>query len=157
MGNRLNIDQWAMALVQTTALRSTCLHRQIGCILTNKKGHVLATGYNGAATGLVHCSDTGHCHKARFTSGEGLDHCVAIHAEQNALLQCHNVNEIHAVYCTASPCTTCTKLLLNTSAQIIMFYDRYPHPEAEAMWTMSGRIWRQVTMKERTNRVILHV
>jgi deoxycytidylate deaminase len=50
---------------------------------------------------------------AKFKSGEGLDVCQAIHAEQNALLQCKDVYDIETIYCTVSPCIHCVKLLLN--------------------------------------------
>ena len=138
---RLSKVEWAMALVDITALRSTCLHRQIGCVLLNNKGHVLSTGYNGAATGLEHCSDLGYCIKEKlgYGSGQGLEHCVAIHAEQNALLQCRNVHEIHTVCITCSPCMTCTKLFLNTSVKQIYYKKEYPLCEkAEDMFNSKG-------------------
>lgn len=137
--SRLTIPQWAMELVDVTAKRSTCIRRQVGCVLLNERNHVLSTGYNGAAAGLPHCNESGFCAKSGFASGEGLDYCVAIHAEQNALLQCRNVYEIHSVFVTASPCITCTKLLLNTSARTIIYRDEYPHPEAKCMWLASGK------------------
>jgi hypothetical protein len=39
-------------------------------------------------------------------SGTGLDVCEAIHAEQNALLQCKDVEQIDTAYVTAMPCMT---------------------------------------------------
>lgn len=50
-------DEWAMSLAKATALRATCLRRQVGCVLLNARGHVLATGYNGVAAGLPHCNE----------------------------------------------------------------------------------------------------
>lgn len=144
--HRLTKDQWAMHLVDVTANRSTCLSRQVGCILTDIRGHVLATGYNGAASGLPHCTDTGVCYKSGFQSGLGLDHCVATHAEQNALLQCHDVYKIHTVYVSASPCVTCTKLLMNTSAKRIVFRNVYPHTLSKDLWChkdIAGRTWER--------------
>ena len=133
-------DEWAIKLAQLTGERSTCCRRQVGCVLLNKKGHVLATGYNGVAAGLPHCNEvvpTGHegthfdhltheerphaCAGATAESGTQLDACQAIHAEQNALLQCKDVYEIHAAYVTTSPCITCTKLLMNTGCEVIIF------------------------------------
>lgn len=75
-------------------------------------------------------------------SGTGLAACQAIHAEQNALLQCRNITEIEACYCTASPCVHCLRMLLNTSCRRIIFAEEYPHPESKDLWlTSPWRIW----------------
>lgn len=50
-------DTWALRMAALTAERSTCLRRAVGCVLTNSKGHVLATGYNGVAAGQRHCNE----------------------------------------------------------------------------------------------------
>lgn len=164
-------DEWAMSVALITAKRSTCLRRQVGCVLLNARGHVLSTGYNGVAAGLPHCNEiTGEvpnpalkqpdgtyrsaehweretvpvfgcaCAGARSSSGTDLDSCQAIHAEQNALLQCRDMYEIHTAYTTTSPCVTCCKLLLNTSCQRIVFIDQYAK-DSSKLWTGAGRIW----------------
>lgn len=81
------------------------------------------------------------CAGAKAPSGTQLDACQAIHAEQNALLQCRDVYHIHTCYVTTSPCVTCTKLLLNTSCERIVFLDEYPHADAAALWCSAGRSW----------------
>lgn len=86
------------------------------------------------------------CTGAFSQSGTNLDGCEAIHAEQNALLQCKDVREIHTCYCTASPCITCVKLLLNTGCQRVVFLEEYPHPAAGELWLRSGREWIQVEL-----------
>ncbi len=143
-------DQWAQLLALVTSMRGTCLRRQVGCVLVNARGHVLATGYNGVAAGLPHCNQhdpfcaTGYphaCEGAFAPSGTELDQCEAVHAEQNALLQCKDVYAIDTCYVTASPCVTCTKLLLNTSCRRIVFSEAYPHPEARTLWERAGRLW----------------
>lgn len=155
-------DQWAMGLAQLTAQRATCCRRKVGAVLLNIRGHVLATGYNGVASGMPHCNDVqlvkmstmvfgetypNACSGANAPSGQSLDACQAIHAEQNALLQCRDVYEIHTVYVTASPCITCCKLLLNTGCQRIVFVEEYPHSSAKELWVSSGREWVQLNFK----------
>jgi dCMP deaminase len=145
-------DEWAMELALTTAKRATCLRRQVGCVLLNARGHVLATGYNGVASGLPHCNQhdpfyplgfPDACAGAHAPSGTNLDGCQAIHAEQNALLQCRDVYTIHTAYVTASPCVTCCKLLLNTSCERIVYGEEYPHSAAKELWLGAGRVWQQ--------------
>jgi dCMP deaminase len=148
--SRIHINDWAMRIAEICAMRSTCLRRQVGAVLVNGRGHILSTGYNGVAAGLAHCNDLGAridhyphaCPGANSASGTNLDMCQAIHAEQNALLQCRDVSQIVACYVTTSPCMTCTKLLLNTSCRYIIFKEEYPHPARE-LWTATGRFWQK--------------
>lgn len=152
-------DEWALKLALLTAQRTTCCRRAVGCVLLNARGHVLATGYNGVAAGLPHCNDPEDpilhrpgpfpraCSGANAPSGTNLDGCQAIHAEQNAMLQCKDVYSIHTCYVTASPCMTCVKLLLNTSCERIVFVEEYPHPEARKLWESAGRAWEQLLVE----------
>lgn len=146
---RITKDQWAMDLAKVTAQRSTCLRRAVGCVLTNAHGHVLATGYNGVPSGMPHCNAAEEavrheCPGAKSPSGTNLDGCHAVHAEQNALLQCPDVQDIDSCYVTVSPCITCTKLLLNTSCTKIFFNEEYAQPAAKELWTSTGRVWQKL-------------
>lgn len=128
-------DTYFMQMASLVASRSTCISRQVGCVLINERNHVLATGYNGSPAGYEHCIDTGHCYRCEAKSGEDLDNCVVVHAEVNALLQCRNVYEIAKCYCTTIPCFGCMKLLRSTSCQVIVYEHDYPDPRAKDMWS----------------------
>ena len=140
-------DWYFLKMALLTAQRGTCLRRKVGCILINEKKHVIATGYNGNPAGQKHCIDY-PCKGATAKSGSDLELCEAIHAEQNALLQCKNVYEINKVYCTVSPCIHCIKLLLNTSAQHIIFCEEYINQEGKALWMKTnGLSWTFIDKK----------
>mgnify|MGYP001608008434 CR=1 FL=1 len=83
------------------------------------------------------------CPGAGLPSGTGLDLCEAVHAEQNALLQCRDAWAIDTCHVTVSPCVTCAKLLLNTSCLRVMFDEDYPQPEAGELWRRAGRLWEK--------------
>lgn len=117
-----------LQIADTVKARATCPRRQVGCVLVDKHFHILATGYNGTAKGVAHCTDV-PCEGANAPSGTGLDKCEAIHAEQNALLQCRDVMDIQYAYCTTLPCVHCMKLLMNTSVEAIYFDQPYPNAE----------------------------
>jgi dCMP deaminase len=135
-------DHWFAELALVIAKRSTCARRSVGCLLVNRFGHILSTGYNGVARGQEHCNEQHPCPGVGHASGTGLDLCEAIHAEHNALLQCRDVEEIVACYVTTEPCVTCVKLLLNTSCQRIVALSRYPHGQASReLWERAGRRW----------------
>lgn len=132
-----------LEMAEVLSRRGTCPRRQVGCILTNSRHHIIGSGYNGTAAGLSHCTDN-PCPGAGLPSGTGLDKCEALHAEANALLQCRNVYEIDTAFVTVSPCVHCTKLLLNTSCRRIVYSNDYSHEEAATLWIKAGRVWQNV-------------
>ncbi|MFW5922900.1 MAG: deoxycytidylate deaminase, partial [Planctomycetota bacterium] len=80
-------DAYFMHIARVVAHRSTCLRRQVGAVLVLDK-RILATGYNGAPTGLSHCAEVG-CLRAKndVPSGERHELCRGLHGEENAMLQ----------------------------------------------------------------------
>ena len=148
--NRPSLDEYFMSVARVVATRSTCIRRAVGCVLVDGRHHVIATGYNGVPTGWAHCNqydefhETGYphaCPGAFKPSGSSLGECHAIHAEQNALLQCGDVYSINTAYCTTSPCVHCVKLLLNTACRRIVYDDEYTHTDARELWERDGREW----------------
>lgn len=128
-----------MGMLSILATASTCRRRKVGCILTDANDEVLALGYNGAPTGMQHCIDV-PCAGAKINSGSGLDKCIAIHAEQNALMRCHDIKKIHTAYISCTPCMHCMKLLLNTSCQLIVAHEIYDKNACD-MWETKRRIF----------------
>jgi dCMP deaminase len=139
----VNKDGYYLNIAKAVSLAGTCPRRQVGCVLVNSKGHIIATGYNGVARWLPHCSEH-PCPGANKQSGEGLDACEAIHAEQNALLQCSDVHDIAACYVTVSPCIHCIKLLMNTSVKRIVFINEYHgSPKNQQLAEKASISWEQ--------------
>lgn len=119
--------------------RASCPRRQVGCVLVNKRHRVLATGYNGPASGLPNCIDT-PCAGASYASGKGLDKCQALHSETNAIAYCNDIYDISVCYVTTFPCIHCTKMLLGTSCELIVAGSEYSTMEESArLWSASGR------------------
>ena len=113
-----------MKIAALVATRATCPRRAVGCVIVDKHYHIRSTGYNGVPKGFPHCIDT-PCGAESSASGTNLFGCMATHAEQNALLQCGNTMEIHTLYCTTSPCSTCAKLIANTSCEVVVYSEEY--------------------------------
>ncbi len=134
-------DTYFSDLAMVISSRSTCLRRAVGCVLTNARGHIVGTGYNGVAASLGHCNE-GHACKGHDLP-PGQDSCEAVHAEVNALLQCPDVWAIDTAYVTLSPCIRCTKMLLNTSCTRIVFQDNHTGQTGQELWERAGRIWLQ--------------
>jgi dCMP deaminase len=129
-------DEYFMDITRLVSRRSTCLRRRVGAlIIKNKK--ILATGYNGAPTGVRHCSETGCLReKLEIPSGERAELCRGLHAEQNAIIQAafHGVGIEGAVlYTTTMPCSVCMKMIINAGIQEIVYEEGYPDSLAEAL------------------------
>ena len=154
MAYRIPSEWYFLKMAHLVSERGTCARRKVGCILVNSKKHVIATGYNGVSSGQEHCIDN-PCKGARLKSGQGLDLCEAIHAEQNALLQCKDVYDIDTVYCTLSPCIHCLKLLLNTSAKHIIFMEKYVDADPLGEYWMKHTLGRSGSWCYINKKVIL--
>lgn len=140
---RPSFDETWLEVAQVLAKRGTCVRRKVGCVLTDRNGICLGTGYNGTGRLQPHCISS-RCSGATLLSGTGLDNCLAIHAEQNALLSCVDTSKIHNCYTTTAPCIQCVKMLLNTECQNIIFMEEYPHLDTKNIWEKAGRNWIKI-------------
>jgi dCMP deaminase len=129
--SRTSKDRVYLDMARVLAQRSTCLDKQVGCVITNSDNVIIATGYNGAPRGVIHCTDKGYCVKEKFDDPY---ECPSAHAEQNALLQCRVPEQIYTVYVTLSPCISCIRIIMNTPCSRIVFQNEHKHTYARDMW-----------------------
>lgn len=154
---RPDVNRYFTDMARLVASRATCVRRSVGCVLVDQKNRVLATGYNGPASGDDHCNEAGveirggirkivfphACASKDAKSGQSLDSCAAVHAEQNAILQCSDPDRVYRAYVTTFPCPSCAKLLLNTGCREIVFLDGYGDDAGYALWVKKGRVaWK---------------
>ncbi|MFC2056104.1 cytidine/deoxycytidylate deaminase family protein [Chloroflexota bacterium] len=125
---RIDSDEYFLKIASVVAERSTCRRHHIGAVAVRDK-HILATGYNGAASGLKDCLELGCLrNELNIPSGERHEICRGIHAEQNVIIQAalHGVSfEGSTIYCTHTPCVLCAKMLVNTKIKRFVSYDTY--------------------------------
>jgi len=129
--------QYFLKMARHAGTQATCPRRQVGCVIVDKNGHVLSTGYNGVPRNYPHCTEH-PCGGQDKKSGEGLETCMATHAEQNALLQCEDVNKINIIYLTLAPCVTCAKLIANTGCKKVIYAETYKDMSGVAMLKKLG-------------------
>ena len=126
MAKRPSKDKYYLAIAKQVAQRSTCLRRHYGAVIV-KNDEIISTGYNGAARGEVNCCDSGQCWREAngIPHGEQYEKCVAVHAEQNAIISASRQemlgatmylygedaegNEVEAV-----PCLICERMIMNS-------------------------------------------
>lgn len=132
--NRPNWQEYFLEVAKLVSSRSTCLRRKVGAVLVKDK-RILATGYNGAPSGLPHCDITGCLReKLHVPSGERHELCRGLHAEQNVLLQAasYGVSVKESVlYITNSPCSICAKMIINAGIKEIICRNNYPDKMAQ--------------------------
>ncbi|MBQ3342434.1 MAG: dCMP deaminase family protein [Kiritimatiellae bacterium] len=121
-------DEYFLRLAKDVSTRSNCSRRKVGAVIV-KDNHIVATGYNGTPAKTTNCFDGGcpRCNGEHKT-GEKLDECLCVHAEQNAICQAAkhgNCIDGGKIYVTCSPCLTCLKLIINSGIKEVIFGEWY--------------------------------
>ena len=132
---RKSWDEYFMEIAEIVKTRSTCLRRQVGAVIV-KDNRIITTGYNGAPSGLRHCTDIGGCERERLH-----ELCRALHAEQNAIIQAAKVGvstEGATIYITLQPCVICAKMLVNAGITRIVHRGEYPDPLSQSILAEAG-------------------
>jgi dCMP deaminase len=134
-------DEYFLEMAELVSKRSTCLRRKVGAVAVRDK-RVLATGYNGAPSGLAHCTDIGCIRqKMKIPSGQRQELCRGLHAEQNVIIQAgiHKVDLAGCtIYATNQPCVTCTKILIGAGVKEVVILEGYPDALARRMLREAG-------------------
>jgi dCMP deaminase len=140
MSTRPDWDPYFLAIAKAVAARGDCSRRQVGALIVDQDRRILATGYNGSPPGGPSCL-AGECPRGRHypvripaanavmcgcaeyewpcpkavTPGSSYDTgsgaCVALHAEQNALLFARASVKGATLYCTDAPCGGCARMI----------------------------------------------
>lgn len=125
---RPDTDEYFLKIASVVAERSTCRRHHVGAVAVKNK-HILATGYNGAPSGLKDCLELG-CLRDELNIPSGTRHeiCRGIHAEQNVIIQAslHGVSlEGATIYATHTPCVLCAKMLVNAKIKRFVSFGKY--------------------------------
>lgn len=124
--DRIKKDDYYLNIAESVIQRSTCLRRQYGAIIVNND-EVVSTGYNGAPRGERNCCDCGFCQREALgiPKGERYELCVAVHAEQNAIISAARKDMIGGTiyivglecsdgsYANPAPCKICRRFIKN--------------------------------------------
>ena len=115
-------DDYFMTLCRQVATRSTCLRHDVGA--------------------MKHCLEFGCIRdELKIASGTRAEICRAVHAEQNAVIQCaiYSVSsEGSTIYITHQPCTICTKILINAGIRRIVYENAYPDDFSQKLLKEAG-------------------
>lgn len=115
--------------------RSTCVRAQVGAVIS-RNGRILATGYNGAPTGMPHCDHSCDC--KGLTLWDNPNHPVncrsqqpckkAVHAEANAFAFAARYGvgvEGADIHTTRVPCMNCAGSIINAGIRRVVWYEEH--------------------------------
>jgi len=132
-------DQYGLALAETVATRADCSRRKVGAVIMRPDHSIVATGYNGAPAKQGSCLK-GDCPRGRASTEEvpgydqpgassydiGAGTCIALHAEQNALLRASwDEMQDSVLYVTCEPCGGCMRMVLGTPLRAVVWPGGY--------------------------------
>ena len=112
---------WAMSIAEAVAARADCSRAQVGAVIMTADMRIVATGYNGAPSGMPGCLTSGACPRATvgrdygssYDTGPGA--CISIHAEANAIIRASWADmDGSTLTTTKKPCDGCWKLIRAT-------------------------------------------
>lgn len=129
MKKRTDKDNYYLNIARAVAARSTCLHHKYGAVIVNND-EIVSTGYNGAPRGELNCCDRGICYRdnnktpvdsSAAQHGNKYGTCVAVHAEQNAVISASRKEMLGGTLYLAcidsenelAPCNVCNRLIKN--------------------------------------------
>lgn len=120
-------DSYFMRLAQLASERTNCIKRRVGCVIARNR-RVVATGYNGTASGLPNCNAGGcaRCSGTEHCQGERLDLCFCLHAEENAIIEAGRERcEGSTLYTNLFPCVLCAKKMVQAGVARVVFDKHY--------------------------------
>lgn len=123
-------DQNFINIAKEIASASKCVSKKVGAVIV-KNGRILSTGYNGTPAGYVNCSD--HWNGQYTKEHHEWSKTYEIHAEMNAIIWAAregiSING-STIYVTLEPCSDCSKNLIASGIQRIVYDTGYEHTDS---------------------------
>lgn len=126
-------DEYFLEIAKVVSSRATCMRRRYGAVIV-KDRVIISTGYNGAPRGDNNCIDTGICERKErnVPAGERYELCVAVHAEQNAIVNAPPDRMKNGVIYIAGfeednsvanghPCLLCRRMIKNAQIDQVVY------------------------------------
>jgi dCMP deaminase len=110
-------DRAYLRLAKSWASLSYCTRKQVGAIIV-KDAIIISDGYNGTPAGFDNCCE----------NEAGETHWYVLHAEANAILKvARSTNNCKGatLYLTHSPCKDCSKLVLQSGIERLVYQEAY--------------------------------
>lgn len=131
--SRISKTDYYIGIAEAVSKRSTCIRRQYGAVIV-KNDEIISTGYNGSPRNEINCCDAGYCWREEngIAHGKEYESCLAVHAEQNAIISACRKDMIGGVIYLVGfengqrmpsekvePCKICERLIQNVGLIVI--------------------------------------
>ncbi|GEM51051.1 dCMP deaminase family protein [Empedobacter brevis] len=137
---QLRYDKAYLKMAFEWANLSYCERKKVGAIIV-KNRMIISDGYNGTPSGFENkCEDE-----------EGNTKWHVLHAEANAILKCATSTqsaEGSTLYITLSPCTDCSKLILQAGIKRIVYIQQYKDLSGLEFLEKAGITIQHITEEE---------
>lgn len=143
--SRPDWDEYFLGIAEAVSKRADCTRSKVGAVVVDSALRIAGTGYNGAYPGGPSCL-AGECPRGTKSREQvvpgtsydtGVGACIALHAEQNALLYSSRDSRTGGtIYITREPCDGCLRMLKGSGLQRAVF------------WSESGH-WDQIELQPR--------
>ena len=118
--NKPSWTDYFLGIAEAASRRSSCQRDKVGAIIV-KDRRARSLGYNDAPASHPGCQN---CPRRSIPVGstQSYDNCVALHAEQNAIIYCDREDMQGAtIYVTRMPCITCMKLIMGSGIMAVQW------------------------------------
>jgi len=128
-----------MGIAVAVSQRANCLRGEyrVGAVIV-KENHIFGTGYNGTPSEMQDCIKEGctYCRdkKKNGKSQLSVDHCICVHAEQNALLSAARFGisvRDATIFSTVRPCPTCSKEMIQAGIKAVTYLKEWGSDHAD--------------------------
>lgn len=111
------LDERYIRMASIWAENSYCKRRQVGALIV-KEQMIISDGYNGTPAGFENKCEDENDHTFSYV----------LHAEANAITKVarsNNSSEGATLYVTSSPCIECSKLIIQSGIDRVVFSEHY--------------------------------
>jgi len=153
-------DEYFILAAVLAATRASCVKFKSGAVIVKNK-RIIASGYNGPAPGVPSGFELGYCRKDRAGvdwQKKGSGHCLATHAEANAIVQNHKQDLTGTtLYCLHFPCNECAKLIASAGIKEVVYLKHYREevPKAEEIFECSGVKFRKIVINHKDSLKVI--
>jgi len=138
------LDRRYLAMAQIWGQNSYCERRKVGALLVKDK-MIISDGYNGTPSGFENiCEDEHQVTKP-----------YVLHAEANAITKVaksNNSSEGSTMYCTASPCLECAKLIIQSGIRRVVYGEMYRIDDGVRLLERAGIELKYIELNDRREK-----
>jgi dCMP deaminase len=120
-------------IAKEIASASKCVSKQVGAVIV-KNDRILSTGYNGTPTKFQNCCD--YWDNEYTNKHHEWSKTYEIHAEMNAIIWAARKGisiEGATIYVTLEPCSECSKNIIASGIERIVFEKSYEHTNSNVI------------------------